>query len=542
MKWNKKDEFIRKARKRHGDNIDFSKVEYIDSQTKVCLICHKKDKNGNEHGEYWQTPVQCVRGNSCPKCANERRSLKNKLTIEEFTRREREIFGERYDLSKVVYVDCDTKVCIGCPEHGDFWMRPSSHLRGHGCPKCVGRNFTKEDIVNRFKRENPKGGYYDYSKVDFKDYETEVCIICPIHGEFWQKPSKHLRGHGCPKCGIESSVDIRKCTFKEFEKRASEVHKGKYTYVAHDLKSMHDKVEVICPKHGAFFQNAYDHLNGHGCPKCGFNSSVAEDELVAYIHDELGIENIVQRTKKIIPPQEIDIYLPDYKLGIEYNGVIWHSEKFGKDENYHLDKLNKCNAAGINLIQIFEDEYVNKKDIVLRTLSLLLGKGDNGKEKIYGRDCFPTFIEEEEAKEFLEKNHIESFIKSTVYLGAFSEYGLSAVMSLSEYKPGIWIIDRFAVDIEEWCSGMAKYLFKIFVKWVKPNIVISLVDRRWYGNSKSSFHEKLGFKLIGCSQPDYRIVTSKSTRVIDKIDEKVKGFKIWDCGRLEYVWQNNKRK
>lgn len=101
MKCNKKDEFIRKARECHGDNIDFSKVNYVNSQTKVCLICHKKDKDGNEHGEYWQVPASCIRGCTCPKCANERRSFKNKLTLEEFIRRERKIFGYRYDLSKV---------------------------------------------------------------------------------------------------------------------------------------------------------------------------------------------------------------------------------------------------------------------------------------------------------------------------------------------------------------------------------------------------------------------------------------------------------
>ena len=116
---NKLEKFIIKLKKVHGDNIDTSKVEYVNSQTKVCLICHKKDKNGIEHGEFWQAPADTVRGRGCPKCANERRGprQKDRMTTEKYIQKEREVHGYKYDLSKTIYTDAKTKICFICPEH-----------------------------------------------------------------------------------------------------------------------------------------------------------------------------------------------------------------------------------------------------------------------------------------------------------------------------------------------------------------------------------------------------------------------------------------
>ena len=106
----------------------------------------------------------------------------------------------KYDYSKVDYVNNSTKVCIICPIHGEFWQTPGNHMSGQSCPKCCGRGYTKEEMVQRFK--NVHGDKYDYSKVEFVRTDRKVCIICPIHGEFWQTPYKHMTmGQGCPKCG-----------------------------------------------------------------------------------------------------------------------------------------------------------------------------------------------------------------------------------------------------------------------------------------------------------------------------------------------------
>ena len=297
---NKLEKFIIKLKKVHGDNIDTSKVEYVNSQTKVCLICHKKDKNGIEHGEFWQAPADTVRGHGCPKCANERRGPKqeDRMTTEKYIKKEREIHGYKYDLSKAVYVDANTKMCFICPKHGEFWQSPFSHLGGQGCPKCAGRNLTQEEVINAFREV--QGDFYIYDKVVFKKMKTPVIITCPIHGDFFQTPYKHLHGQGCPLCGNKRKNADRKITFEKFVDRANIMHNFKYIYVRNnEINNMHDKTTIICPIHGEFQQIVADHLNGHGCPKCGNNLSKAEDEIITFIKEDLHIDNVIQRNKKL---------------------------------------------------------------------------------------------------------------------------------------------------------------------------------------------------------------------------------------------------
>ena len=133
--------------------------------------------------------------------------MPKKLTKEPFIKKANEIYGDKYDYSKVEYVNNHTKVCINCPEHGEFWQRPSAHLQGQGCPKCgvLMRSLKKNE--NAKKEFNDKarkvhGDKYDYTKVKYVNANTKVCIICPEHGEFWQTPSDHKQGAGCPKCNL----------------------------------------------------------------------------------------------------------------------------------------------------------------------------------------------------------------------------------------------------------------------------------------------------------------------------------------------------
>ena len=125
-----------------------------------------------------------------------------KLSTEEWIQKAKKVHGDKYDYSKVKYYNAHTKVCIICPIHGEFWQTPASHLMGNACPKCGGKTKLNTDkFIHRAKEIH--GDKYDYSKVEYINATTKVCIICPIHGEFWQTPAKHLSGKGCKKCGIE---------------------------------------------------------------------------------------------------------------------------------------------------------------------------------------------------------------------------------------------------------------------------------------------------------------------------------------------------
>ena len=131
--------------------------------------------------------------------------MPRKRTITEIIARARQIHGDRYDYSKAVYRGLHTKMCIICPEHGEFWQVQDNHIsRKSGCPVCAQRiradkqRKTQEAFIAEATAVHK--GKYDYSKVEYHQTEEKVCIICPTHGEFWQTPHNHLHGAECPKC------------------------------------------------------------------------------------------------------------------------------------------------------------------------------------------------------------------------------------------------------------------------------------------------------------------------------------------------------
>ena len=147
--------------------------------------------------------------------------MSKKVTTQEFIERSKQIHGDKYDYSKVEYKNCSTKVCIICPNHGEFWQTPSNHLKNRGCPKCAGKNKTTEEFTKEAKKIH--GDKYDYSKVEYHKNFEKVCIICPEHGEFWQTPANHLYGYGCFKCGMHKTHESKKLNTKTFIQKAKEI-------------------------------------------------------------------------------------------------------------------------------------------------------------------------------------------------------------------------------------------------------------------------------------------------------------------------------
>lgn len=187
------EEFIEQAKKVHGDKYDYSKVVYTRTRDKVKIICPT-------HGEFLQCPEDHLYGNGCQKCGSERiHTIKG--SKEEFVQKAKIVHDNKYTYSNLVYNGLTKKGIITCPIHGDFSQILSIHLNGNGCPKCNKfRKQTKEDFLNRAKSIHKNK--YDYSKVEYVNSSEKVCIICPEHGEFWQTPCKHTTSkQGCPKCG-----------------------------------------------------------------------------------------------------------------------------------------------------------------------------------------------------------------------------------------------------------------------------------------------------------------------------------------------------
>lgn len=247
--------FIAKAKEIHGDKYDYSKVVYKNNSTKVIIICP-------EHGEFEQQPNNHLMGERCPDCAKAIVMEKRRHSTEYFIKQAKNVHGDRYDYSKVEYKSTKEKVCIICLEHGEFWQSPSMHMRGVGCPKCSGamRLSTEEFIA---KARAIHGDKYDYSKVEYVNTYTKVVIVCPIHGEFEQIPSNHLRGKGCNLCTRNVPLDT-----ETFTAKAREVHGDHYDYSKVEYKNTKTKVKIICPEHGVFEQTPSNHLKGQGCTRC----------------------------------------------------------------------------------------------------------------------------------------------------------------------------------------------------------------------------------------------------------------------------------
>ena len=198
--------------------------------------------------------------------------MSNKVTVEDFIQRARQVHGDKYDYSRLNYVNIITKACIVCPEHGEFWQYPYVHLKGSGCPECgkkmaaLKHNLTIDEFIERAKKKH--GDKYDYSKVEYMDIQTPVCIICPEHGEFWQRPSNHIEKSGCPECGRRNIGSTQRNSLNDFIEKAKKKHGDKYDYSKVEYTNGTNKVCIICPEHGEFWQIAKNHLSGGGCPKC----------------------------------------------------------------------------------------------------------------------------------------------------------------------------------------------------------------------------------------------------------------------------------
>lgn len=354
--------FIIKAREIHGNRYDYSETIYTMSKNKINIIC-------NNHGVFTQRAASHLKGQGCVRCSAERRSILNKSDLNKVIMTFNKIHNNKYDYSLVVYKNNYTKIKIICPNHGVFEQVPEKHIRGSGCKKCHldKQTYTNIEFIERCIQKH--GFKYDYSLVKYVNCDTQVKIICPIHGEFEQTPYNHLKGE-CFSCSRKNIGNKKRLDGKDFIERASKIHNNKYDYSFVKYINVDTLIKIICPNHGEFKQTPDKHLYANqGCPRC--KSSKGENEIIIFFENN-NIQYKHQKKfnnckyKNILP---FDFYLPKYNLCIEYDGKQHYEsiKHFGGNEEFEKRKIKDkiktkyCKKNGIKLIRIKYNENIEEK-------------------------------------------------------------------------------------------------------------------------------------------------------------------------------------
>lgn len=295
-----------------------------------------------------------------------------------FIEKAKNIHGDKYDYSHVEYISYKEKVKIICPIHGEFFQSPSNHVhktKPQGCRLCGVeklRQDKKMSLKDFIAKANKLHNYkYDYSETIYGlNSKTPVTVICPIHGKFYPTPNNHIhsvRPTGCSKCKLTTVGFKRSLKSDGFIDKARKIHGNKFNYDKVVYKNNTTPVIIICPIHGGFSQIPISHFKSpHGCPNCFKESirSLGEQSLFNFIENN-GFASISNKrpswlkNKQSLAPMELDIYIPELNLAIEYNGCRFHNDEL-KSNDYHLSKYRICLENNVTLLHIFDLENINK--------------------------------------------------------------------------------------------------------------------------------------------------------------------------------------
>jgi len=316
--------------------------------------------------------------------------LDTKKCIERFN----SIHGnEKYDYSNVVYVNQNTKVEITCKMCGNIFNQiPKSHFIGKGCPNpiCVVKRCVRSKKYN-YKRKikgyahtteewikiakNIHGNKFDYSKVEYVHNKIEICIICPIHGEFFTKPISHLETtYGCKKCWEDVKKKLFNLDRDKWIEMAKKRHGNKFDYSKVEYVNQHKHVCIICPIHGEFYQNPNNHLRGRGCEKCKGEDNIYEQRLYNVLNNELPNIKWVRnfRDKSLFGNFELDFYNDEYKIAIEHQGSqhFFPVRHFGGVKKYNevvqcdILKHSICQKNNITLLYFAYEKIKIPEDYI----------------------------------------------------------------------------------------------------------------------------------------------------------------------------------
>ena len=317
-----------------------------------------------------------------------------------------------------------------------------------------------------------------------------------------------------------------------------------------------EKLQFRCRKCGNTFSSIHDSGRHGRCPECypAFRGTSGEEHELADFIKANTMYEVLENVRDVISPLELDIYVPGKKLAIEFDGLYWHCVG-KKDRKYHLAKTEMCEKAGIRLIHVFENEWLYGKDIVKSRLLNALGVCVR---TLFARKCVIAEMSPEDARLFVDANHTQGYVNSSINIGLFSDEEPVSVMCFSKNR----FSGAYEYEMTRFCSklgfrvvGGAGKLLAYFERMYTPKSLVSYADRRW---SSGNLYERLGFKFIRNSPPNYWYFRGQSlvlesrvkyqkhrlAGVLEKFDpEKTEMqnmtdngyYAIYDCGNKVYA-------
>lgn len=419
-----------------------------------------------------------------------------------------------------------------------------------GCPQCSGRTPSKDtclwsthpDIAEELTNSQI-GWDVSYGS------EKRVSWSCKKCGNIWTQMvyKRAVNGFGCKVCALRKRassllIDTHPELYSQMVEPDPEVGSG-----SKQIK------EWECPEKGHRWSVSVERRRHHrgGCPNCWYasNSSGPEKDIEKFL-ETLGL-SVVMSSRSIIKPYELDIYIPSLNLAIEFNGIYYHSEKF-LDKNYHKMKYDLCKEKGIRLIQIWEDDWRDRSPIVEKFLKHKLGLSED--KKIFARKTVVKEVPTDDAREFLDENHIQGYTNGSIKVGLYYMGELVAVSIFT--KTGDTLrLERYATSAHV-IGGQSKIL-----KWIDKNVSYnSMVTFADLTISDGNLYEATGWKFDKLLKPDYRYLYQNKLQ--HKFGFRLKRFRedpnlkfeeglteyelaqlngllrVYDAGKIRYVRNN----
>lgn len=413
--------------------------------------------------------------------------------------------GLSIDPALFKYIDAKTKVTVVCNQHGPKSFIFNKLIAGQGCPDCKGSRLSGKFMMSReqalARNREVHGELYGFERFTYKGNRIPAVYTCKTHGDYSQAPSKFWAGRHCPKCSRENHIAWNRRSTIDTITQANLVHQERYLYLdSRGYENCKEHREVTCRDHGIFVVTMDNHIGAKsGCPTCSHQVSLDELALRNFV---IGLGFEVIPGFKMPSGKHIDIYIPSLNFGIEYNGLVWHSEKYKSSTTYHRDKFREAESLDIQLIQVFEDEYLLKKELVLNSIRDKLGLSTS---KLYARNCKIVNVTHNEALQFFETNHIQG---GTGYIGYSlglqdTSGSLVSVMSFRQLSANKMKVEltRFA-STNRVIGGFSKLLTsaKPYLKSKGYKVITSFSDNRW---SIGKIYLTNGFTLLNEIPPDY---------------------------------------